>query len=87
MTTLPPPHASHPHPHPTSPLSAQLDEYESFKSRYWASVHEHTQEGALELDDLEQGSALEACYLLAKMQEDKGMLNPKVGGSGFSQGA
>lgn len=32
----------------------------------------------LDADDLEDFSALEACYLLSKMQENTGPLDPKV---------
>lgn len=45
---------------------AMVEEYEAYTKRFWAAVHEHMEGGALNLDDLEEGSPLELCYYLVR---------------------
>lgn len=54
---------------------ALLEEYESYRRSFWASVHDRMQGGELDLDDLEPGSKLEACSLLGKLREGGQLLS------------
>jgi hypothetical protein len=43
-----------------------VEEFEGYTRSFWSAVHEHTERGALNLDDLPERSPLEMCYLLVR---------------------
>lgn len=64
--------AAAPPPLPVSP--AQLEDFEAFEARFWAGFKSRLRTGrsgdvGLDLEELEDGSPLEMCYLLGKLQE------------------
>lgn len=61
-----------------SPVDLRMvEEYEVYCRKFWSSVHEHTIGGSLDLDDLEEGSPLEMCYYLGKLQEEHHLLSKR----------
>uniref|UniRef100_A0A383VNM5 HMG box domain-containing protein n=1 Tax=Tetradesmus obliquus TaxID=3088 RepID=A0A383VNM5_TETOB len=46
-----------------------VEEYDQFVHRFWAAVRARTSRNELDLEGLEEGSPLEMCYLLGKLQE------------------
>ncbi|KAL4448032.1 hypothetical protein ABPG75_005251 [Micractinium tetrahymenae] len=48
---------------------AQLDEYEAFLRAFRGEVHSRTDAGDLVLEDLPEGSLLDACFFLGKLRE------------------
>ncbi|WIA37358.1 hypothetical protein OEZ86_014287 [Tetradesmus obliquus] len=52
------------------PVSPEMvEEYDQFVHRFWVAVRARTSRNELDLEGLEEGSPLEMCYLLGKLQE------------------
>ncbi|GAX72785.1 hypothetical protein CEUSTIGMA_g241.t1 [Chlamydomonas eustigma] len=53
-----------------------LEEYEEYEKRFKAELHDRiARDGALDLDDLPPGSALEMCFVLGKLREPDQLLS------------
>ncbi|KAK9837344.1 hypothetical protein WJX81_007743 [Elliptochloris bilobata] len=64
---------------PPLPLTL-VDEYERYTAKFHAAVHDHTEDGELDLEDLAPGSLLDACSFLGYMREEPFLLNRAVKG-------
>ncbi|KAL3145829.1 hypothetical protein ABBQ38_015202 [Trebouxia sp. C0009 RCD-2024] len=52
-----------------------VEEYDTFCKQFRKAVHENQDQGNLDLDNIGQGSPLEMCYYLGKLQEENYLLS------------
>lgn len=56
----------------------EVEDFDAFTQKFWAALKSRIRKGSVDLDELEEGSVLEMCYVLGKLQE-KGMeLDPSA---------
>lgn len=68
-------------------IEAQVHDFEAFRASFWREVREHSDGYDLNLEDLPEGSPLEACYLLGKLAEPGGPLCAQAASRAASRGS